>query len=292
MGYTLEKVKEKIKELIGHDVISDNYLNSETPLDIKCICGVIYQKSLKTIKAGYYHCNGKKQISKRLNVKKINCSNPSCNKIFKQDSIRRKFCSMICSAQTTQTKEYMLNNGLEKQSEVRQNNKLRTKICEFCKEEFQPSQSSVKFCSLVCIHTYKKTNSEYLAKAVLNGQKAGRKSAQSQQRRSKNEVCFAEMCEGYFGKDDVVCNEAMFDGWDADVIIRSRKMAVLWNGPWHYQQIMKTQSLKQVQARDAIKWGMIEKHGYTPFVIKDMGKHNPKFVKQEFECFLLSLISL
>ncbi len=27
-------------------------------------------------------------------------------------------------------------------------------------------------------------------------------------------------------------------------------MAVLWNGQWHYKQIMKSQSLKQVQARD------------------------------------------
>jgi hypothetical protein len=101
---------------------------------------------------------------------------------------------------------------------------------------------------------------------------------------------FAELCANKFS--NVLCNEPMFDGWDADVVILSRKMAVLWNGPWHYQQIIQSQSLKQVQARDNIKWKLIEKHGYTPFVIKDMGKHNPKFVKQEFECFLFSLITL
>jgi hypothetical protein len=31
---------------------------------------------------------------------------------------------------------------------------------------------------------------------------------------------------------------------------------------------------------------MIEKKGYTPYIIKDMGRYNKKFVQQEFEIFL------
>jgi len=61
------------------------------------------------------------------------------------------------------------------------------------------------------------------------------------------------MCERHFGKDDILCNEPIFDGWDTDVIISSKKIAVLWNGQWHYKQIMKNQSLKQVESRDKIK---------------------------------------
>ena len=30
-----------------------------------------------------------------------------------------------------------------------------------------------------------------------------------------------------------------------------------------------------------------EKLGYTPYIIKDMGKYNKKFVEQEFEIFML-----
>jgi hypothetical protein len=282
MSYTLEQIKQKIKELIGHDVISTEYINTLLPIQIKCTCGVIYEKSLKSVKAGYYHCNGKITRSKRAKVVEINCEH--CQKVFKPRLSRTRFCSLSCSHSQLRSNEYREN--MSKIKTV-----LKSIICPMCNKEFQPSHSNTKMCSKKCYDDYQRTD-EIREKAVLNGQKAGLKSAQSQQRRSKNEVCFAEMCEGYFGKDDVVCNEAMFDGWDADVIILSRKMAVLWNGPWHYQQIMKTQSLKQVQARDAIKWNVIEKYGYTPFVIKDTGKHNPKFVKQEFECFLFSLISL
>ena len=31
-------------------------------------------------------------------------------------------------------------------------------------------------------------------------------------------------------------NEAIFNGWDADVIIEDIKLAVLWNGKWHYEK--------------------------------------------------------
>jgi hypothetical protein len=31
---------------------------------------------------------------------------------------------------------------------------------------------------------------------------------------------------------------------------------------------------------------VIEKHGYQSYVIKDMGKHNPVFVREEFEKFI------
>ena len=84
----------------------------------------------------------------------------------------------------------------------------------------------------------------------------------------------------------MLCNVPMFDGWDADVIILIRKIAILWNGIFHYKQIMKSQSLKQ--ARDKIKWDVIIRNGSTPYEIKDMGKYDPNFVRQEFEAFLLS----
>lgn len=61
----------------------------------------------------------------------------------------------------------------------------------------------------------------------------------------------------------------------------------MWNGIWHYRQISKTQSLKQVETRDNIKISIIEKYGYTAYIIKDMGKYNKTFVEQEFEIFML-----
>ena len=78
----------------------------------------------------------------------------------------------------------------------------------------------------------------------------------------------------------------MFNGWDADVIIPSIKVAVMWNGVWHYKKITEAHSVKQVQNRDRIKIKEIIKAGFTPYVIKDRGKHNPEFVNQEFDKFI------
>lgn len=103
-------------------------------------------------------------------------------------------------------------------------------------------------------------------------------------RRSKNEIEFCKLCEEYF--DNVKHNESIFNGWDADVIIEDIKFAVLWNGPWHYKQITKSHSVKQTQNRDKIKVKEIEECGWTPYIIKDMGKANKDFVKEKFNEFL------
>ena len=103
-------------------------------------------------------------------------------------------------------------------------------------------------------------------------------------RRSKNEIEFCKLCEEYF--DNVKHNESIFNGWDADIIIEDIKFAVLWNGPWHYKQITKSHSVKQTQNRDKIKVKEIEECGWTPYIIKDMGKENKDFVKEKFDEFL------
>ena len=281
--YTLEEVKDIIKNKINHEVLSKEYINATILLDIRCVCGVIYQKTLKTIKLGYYHCNGKRQmINKGVPIVEITCKN--CKKVFLPSRLTSIFCTRLCKDSFPRSEE----------SKQKTSNALKQtiiKICGFCQKEFISKKSCTKFCSKDCFCEYKKTD-EYKEKIRKGGKKGGKISATSQQRRSKNEVCFAELCEDYFGKENVVCNVPMFNGWDADVIILNKKIAVLWNGIFHYKQIMKSQSLRQVQARDKIKWDVIIKNGYTPYEIKDMGKHSPNFVKQEFESFLFSLIEL
>lgn len=115
---------------------------------------------------------------------------------------------------------------------------------------------------------------------------AGLKSSkvQSETRRSKNEIYFCELCKQYF--NNVLHNVQMFNGWDADIIIDDIKIAVLWNGKWHYEKIKKAQSLKQIQNRDNIKLEEIKKCEYIPYVIKDLGSYNRKFVNKKFEEFL------
>lgn len=97
---------------------------------------------------------------------------------------------------------------------------------------------------------------------------AGRQSAAKLVRRSKDEIALFELCHAEFGS--VANNEPIVDGWDADIIIDDFKLAVLWNGPWHYRQMpLKNHSLKQVQKRDEIKISKLSEAGYTVLVFED-----------------------
>jgi hypothetical protein len=79
----------------------------------------------------------------------------------------------------------------------------------------------------------------------------------------------------------------MFNGWDADVIIPSHKLAILWNGPWHYRKITVKHSIEQVQTRDRLKQVEIENCGYTCYIIKDIkGNADLNKVNAEFSAFL------
>ena len=105
---------------------------------------------------------------------------------------------------------------------------------------------------------------------------------------SKNEIAFCELCENYFGKENVLHNEPMFNGWDADIIIPEHKLAILWNGPWHYRKITAKHSLEQVQTRDRLKQVEIANCGYTCYIIKDIkGNADLNKVNAEFNAFLI-----
>jgi len=121
----------------------------------------------------------------------------------------------------------------------------------------------------------------HIEKCRFHYSNMGKKSVKSQSRRSKNEIYFSELCKSYF--EHVLCNAPIFNGWDADVILSQHKIAILWNGKWHYEKLTKQHSLSQVQTRDNIKLDEIKNAGYTPYIIKDDGKYNRKFVDDEFE---------
>jgi len=229
--------------------------------------------------AEYIKNKGDELISKEyINASKlldIRCS--KCNLMYKQTygRISRGFLHAYCGSG--------LPFGGYK-TPVR----LKPIFCKICQKEFQPRTSKIKLCSSVCQRLLEKTDN-YKLGAIKNGEKGGKVSATRQSRRSKNEIYFSEVCSKDF---TITTNEPFFDGWDADVIIHSEKVAIMWNGQWHYKQISKTQSLKQVEARDKVKTAIIQKYGYTPYVIKDMGKYNTKFVEQEFEIFRLMRIDI
>lgn len=153
---------------------------------------------------------------------------------------------------------------------------LEEKICIACYSTYFTKRNNQKFCSKLCYLT------SDIGKNMMSV--VARTKMANRPMRSKNEILFGELCSNHF--DNVIYNTPMFNGWDADVIVTDLKVAVLWNGKWHYEKLTQKHSVKQVQNRDKIKVMEIENCGYIPYVIKDMGSYNKQKVNEEFSKFI------
>lgn len=177
-------------------------------------------------------------------------------------SRKNKFCSRACNAsfhnkdrgaQTYETKE-KIKLGLCKYHDSKPKYSLvYFLVCDECGKNFTINRR-VKLCSSACRHRRYSKN--------------GRKNASLTSRRSKDEIKLFELCLANF--PDSISNHVIKDGWDADIVIPSLKIAILWNGPWHYKQLnMKNHSLLQVQTRDKIKTDTLSRSGWTVLVYED-----------------------
>lgn len=215
-----------------------------------------------------------------------------CGKVMLTKFGSGRFCSRFCANSkkcSEDTRQKISESIKGKSYVVMENNKRHLvddnqaqivyydnnpKLCIICNKVIPYSRRRRKTCCDEC----------YNVAIVNSAQKAGKSSAQKRVLRSKNEIYFCELCEKYF--KNVKHNEPIFNGWDADIIIEDIRYAILWNGPWHYRQITKKQSLSQIKTRDKIKLDEIKKCGYIPYIIKDDGKYDQKFVEEQFNLFI------
>lgn len=211
--------------------------------------------------------------TERMNMKHFFCSRKCANSRERPESVKNKIrASVITTAfnkKVNQDKEHCYLYSIGEKH-----------ILHFCID----CHTSISNKAIRCMSCNRKFYNTLNHDKI---QKMGLKAAQvnAEKMRSKNEIAFYNKCENYF--NNVRHNVAIFNGWDADVIVDDYKIAVLWNGPWHYKQISNHQSLKQVQTRDAIKIKEITNMGYIPYIIKDMGAADMKKVDIEFDKFLV-----
>jgi len=198
-----------------------------------------------------------------------------CNKIIKEIIRDGRFCSIRCARKyaINHIKKGAISEGLKRYWKTHKKHHSIERICEYCHTKYSSDTSEItrQYCSTKCA-------------AKVNGSIGGLHSSQNNTRRSKNEKYFAQLCKKHF--KNVECNKAIFFGYDADVIIHDIKVAVMWNGKWHYKQLRENQPLQKIRKRDKLKIKMIKKYGYKPYVIKDMGKYNRKFVLSRFREFI------
>lgn len=215
----------------------------------------------------------KSKTSKPYTLKCNNCGNEYTLSLtmskFKSNRFKKN-CTRSCANKrnhSVKTKEKIsksLSTGIT----------LYDKRCSNCDKDFSSRYKNQKFCSKKCSNPFNNPKV---------GRKGGIESNKIQNKRSKNEIEFANLCLQNF--KSVRTNENIFNGWDADVIIEDIKVAILWNGVWHYKKITESHSLKQVQNRDKTKVKEIKKSGYYPYIIKDMGSESYEKVKTEWEIF-------
>lgn len=247
-----------------------------------------------------FYCSN--ECRNKLAGKNVTCF--TCGKIFYKkpcelNSNGKDFCSQSCAC-TFNNSQRKYGKGKKKNHTCDVCNSISIlslnaiSVCKNSKcEKFTPSLSRRERVQAKRLKKCFRCTNEFLGNGYgkfcppcfkIRRSEAAAKSIASQSRRSKNEVYFSELCQRHF--KDVKCNEPIFNGWDADVIIEDLKVAVLWNGNWHYQQIQKNISLKQIQTRDKIKKYQIINCGYTPYIIEDRGKYNQKFVEEQFQKFI------
>ena len=186
-----------------------------------------------------------KQLVKRITfkVKCLKCNAEfeiTCTDTAYKRNSYRHYCSRACANShivTEETKQ-KIAKSLTKPKKI--------KTCKDCGNEIGYKATYCKN----CIH--KHYNEHITEEGRLKLSNAGKHSAavQSEIRRSKNEIDFYDLCQKQF--KSVHHNEPIFNGWDADIIIDDIKVAVLWNGPWHYIKITKQHSVEYY--RDLGQW--------------------------------------
>lgn len=248
----------------------------------KCLyCGKPVKNKYCDLSCQNKHQNKRKADEKFGEIKKFSVLCKKCGKKFEIEEREKLFpkkkdyyCSRTCANARIHSEETKQNirKSLKRFNDFI--NPEKEYICLNCGKSFC-SKKIRKFCSVKCSTTWLNKNDSSKAR------KGGLLSVVSQNRRSKNEILFGDLCISNF--NNVRFNEPIFNGWDADIILDDYKLAILWNGNWHYKQIGIKHSLNQVQNRDKIKIKEIINFEYKPYIIQDFGKYNPVFVNIEFE---------
>ena len=188
---------------------------------------------------------------------------PKCNITHQKSG---KFCSPSCANSRGPRTEEFKNAVRAKLAGVPTGKKGITlvdrieKQCLHCNGIFLTTEKELNYRkNMTC------GNKECIKAAC---REAGKRSASNRKTRSADEVKLYEYCVSEFPKSE--SNLIIADGWDADIVIPDHKIAILWNGPWHYKDMkMKNHSLAQVQTRDKIKTKLFESLGWTVIVYED-----------------------
>jgi len=185
-----------------------------------------------------------------------------CGKKYKPSESKSKYCSRECSNKDSRVCSEKRKAKVKRTMEMKHLNEgtlistfdfetLYPQVCEVCGEFFLHTRKN-RTCSSSCAGALR----------LLTKQEKGVEIP----KRSKAEIeLFNLMSQDH----DCEHNKPIFNGFDADIIIHALKLAIEWNGPWHYKKMMESHSLKAVKIKDRKKVREVLKKGYRILIIKD-----------------------
>lgn len=190
-----------------------------------------------------------------------------CETIIEYENRNRKFCSYSCRAKYYNTRRNQSETTKQKISESVKSYRSENKIeytpitflqCHNCKRQFvhntKKKETTSKHCSHICLQQTRSRN--------------GRNNPNLGVKRSKDEIKLFNLITGQF--INVEPNYNIIDGWDCDIALLDYKIAILWNGPWHYREMgFGNHSLVQVQNRDKIKTKLFSEMGWMVIIYED-----------------------
>ncbi len=284
-----------------NEILQSKY-NAMLPL--KCdYCDKIFYRTQKQVKLGLKLCTVKHFCSRKCHASgrtsdliQVSCG--ACHKTITilESDLRRKlkvndnkntiYCSKNCANKLNTFRSPATKNKISKtlkrkyqQGLIVHPNAIHNqppKICKICGIEFRHRRNKAT-CSKKCYQTL----------CISIGSLGGLKTASSpfqKRNRSSNEKLFFERISKQY--PDALSNKRMFNGWDADIIIPSLKLAIHWNGIWHYKVVLSPELLMKVQNKDVLRYKAIEECGYQNYIIQDLGSKNLSKVEEEFNKFI------
>lgn len=274
-GHSVKRLTKQNITRFGFDSI--DALKSEFP-DFPVTCDDVSKKQAQSISKSH-KISRKVRSEKTQNMYDSNCARCKyCSKTLEYRKRKNIFCSKNCAAKfnnsirTRESREQQkqsLNTFFENSKDIISLRFIeRTRLLE-CKYYDDPDKCVSCGTILKFGYTRKTCNDECLTQfRIDNNSIRGKRSANKIVKRSKDETLLYELCKAYFSY--VENNTIIADGWDADIVIPTMKLAIMWNGPWHYIQMPhKNHSLAQVQNRDKIKTNLFTKLGWDVIVFED-----------------------
>jgi endogenous inhibitor of DNA gyrase (YacG/DUF329 family) len=209
---------------------------------------------------------------------------PNCNKLIPWKIRHNKFCSKSCSnshsnkhrkhSKETREKIGKSLKDSEKHKIGCKNKSIRIiekNNFERVEKDFQCFICKTKF--TLKLKPNKNIGRKYpLCDSILCESQfrifCGKQSASKRNKRSKDEIKLYDLLSLHF--NNMSNNTPIVDGWDADIILNDQKIAILWNGPWHYRDMnMSNHSLNQVVNRDILKIIRLEEYGWSVLIYQD-----------------------